>query len=290
MKFKRIIPILFSGLTIMACRHIPEEVPQKLEVTLEPLWTSDTSLRVPESALYHPSSNVIYVSNINGFNPSIPDGDGFISKLNPDGTTNELHWVKGLNDPKGLCIFKNSLFVADIKELKEIDLTTGAVINIYSSPKAVFLNDVAVDKKGKVFVSDNESGIIFTILGDSLSIVKEYAGANGLLLEEGKILAASISTGNVDFINGQGNLTPLTTGIANADGIGKDSYSNFLISNWDGEVYYVKRNGEKTVILDTKAQGYSAADIDVIPGSNTLLVPTFFTNTIAAYKIKYKLK
>ena len=64
--------------------------------------------------------------------------------------------------------------------------------------------------------------------------------------------------------------------------LGKD----FIISNWNGEIYHVTAKGAVTKILDTKAAKVNAADITYIRKQNLLLVPTFFDNKVMAYKVK----
>jgi len=85
-------------------------------------------LRIPESVLYNPSEDIIYVSNING-KPTEKNGKGFISKVSLSGEILVLKWVTGLNAPKGSDIYQDSLYVADIDELVEIDLKTGRMGN-----------------------------------------------------------------------------------------------------------------------------------------------------------------
>jgi hypothetical protein len=51
-------------------------------------------------------------------------------------------------------------------------------------------------------------------------------------------------------------------------------------------VTYVSAEGKNTVLLDTRADSVSAADIEYIASKNLLLVPTFFKNTVRAYTLK----
>jgi hypothetical protein len=104
----------------------------------------------PESALFDPQRNIIYVSNIAG-EATAKDGVGFISKVSPDGKLIELEWIKGLNGPKGL-VMKGSdkLYVSDIDQLVEIDVDKGVVSNRWKAEGAQFLNDTAVDGDGRV--------------------------------------------------------------------------------------------------------------------------------------------
>ena len=69
--------------------------------TLQPLWTLASDFASPESAYYHAPSNSIFVSSING-QILEKDGNGYISRLSPDGKIVSAKWVTGLNAPKGI--------------------------------------------------------------------------------------------------------------------------------------------------------------------------------------------
>ena len=77
-----------------------------------------------------PATGAIYVSNIAGAIMQ-KDGNGFISKLKPDGTFIAREWVKGLNAPTGLALHDRTLYVADVDELVEINIASGEIANRY---------------------------------------------------------------------------------------------------------------------------------------------------------------
>ena len=60
---------------------------QKCKLTK--LWETKADLRVPESVLYNPSEDIIYISNING-KPTEKNGKGFISKVLLNGKIEKL--------------------------------------------------------------------------------------------------------------------------------------------------------------------------------------------------------
>jgi len=67
----------------------------------------------PESTII--SGNHLYVSNVGKeLKPTVKDADGFISKLSKDGVIENLHFMDGLDAPKGMSIVNNTLFVVDI--------------------------------------------------------------------------------------------------------------------------------------------------------------------------------
>ena len=79
---------------------------------------SDVGFATPESVEYYAAEDVYLVTNING-SPFAADGNGFISKIKPDGSVIDLKWIDGtrkgvtLNGPKGAAIAGKNLFVAD---------------------------------------------------------------------------------------------------------------------------------------------------------------------------------
>jgi hypothetical protein len=116
------------------------------------LWETPDDLKNPESVVYAPKQNVLYVSNIDG-KPDQKDQNGFISKISPsNGSIVELNWITGLNAPKGMAIYNNNsssrLYVSDITDLVEIDIGSGKIIKRFNAPGSVFLNDVALDNQG----------------------------------------------------------------------------------------------------------------------------------------------
>ena len=68
---------------------------------LTPLWNLTGDFAAPESAYYDAASKAVFVSSING-QILERDGNGYISRLTPDGKVVSAKWVTGLNAPKGL--------------------------------------------------------------------------------------------------------------------------------------------------------------------------------------------
>ena len=74
------------------------------QTKISELWESPADLKNPESVVYAPKQDVLFVSNIDG-KPDQKDQNGFISKVSPtNGSIIELDWIKGLNTPKGMAI------------------------------------------------------------------------------------------------------------------------------------------------------------------------------------------
>jgi hypothetical protein len=87
---------------------------------IEKVWETPAQFKTPESVIYEPNEDVLFVSNIDGA-PDRKDKQGAISKVSPlNGSIIELNWVTGLDAPKGMAITNNTnntlLYVSDITE------------------------------------------------------------------------------------------------------------------------------------------------------------------------------
>src|SRR5882757_2812613 len=124
--------------------------------SLVKIWATDTVLKTPESVLYSAKDKLLYVSNIDG-TPDGKDGKGSIGKVGLDGKIIMVDWVKGLNAPKGMGIYKNKLYVADLTEVVVIDIDKAQIVQHIPVEGSVFLNDITIDKNGVVYVSDTRT-------------------------------------------------------------------------------------------------------------------------------------
>jgi len=70
-----------------------------------------------------------------------------------------------------------------------------------------------------------------------------------------------------------------------ADGLENVQGDDFLVSVWSGAVWYVKADGTKELLFDGKAQETRTADLGWDPATKTAYVPTFFRNTVIAFKV-----
>ena len=73
---------------------------------------------------------------------------------------------------------------------------------------------------------------------------------------------------------------------AEFDGLENIKGSDFLVSVWSGAVWYVNADGSKELLFDGKAVQTSTADIGWDPSTKTVYVPTFFKNSIIAFKVE----
>jgi len=262
---------------------------QDLPITVRQVWSTDTTLRTPESVFYDSKRDILYVANINKVNKDETDGDGFISKVKLEGKIEKLDWITGLNDPKGMAIVGGILYVSDLRQLVEIDITKGKIIKKHDLEGAKFLNDVASNESGDVVVSDSYDNKVYKFIDGKFVLWlegSELDKPNGLYFEKDEVLVASMNKGIVSRV--KLNSTDMKVEfreIPSTDGIASDGKGNYFFSNWNGEVYYIGNKGGQWKIIDTKDQKINAADITFVPKQSLLLVPTFFNNRLVAYKI-----
>lgn len=249
------------------------------------LWQTDTLLRTPESALFNPKNNFLYVSNING-QANVKDGNGSIGKVGLDGKIIDVDWVKGLNAPKGMGLYNGMLWVADIDQVVGIDVKTATITKRINVEGSTFLNDIAIDAKGVVYVSDTRVNKVYNVEnGKVTTLLENLKGPNGLfcigddlfILDNGALLKMSKDK-KVTTITG--GMESSTDGLESVDG------HDFLASCWVGAIYYIKADGTKQKLLDTQAEKINSADIGFDPAKKIVYVPNFLQNRITAYQLK----
>ncbi len=251
---------------------------------LEKLWETDSTLLVPESVLYDGDNKVLYVANIDG-QPWEKDGKGSIGKLSLDGKIIQTKWVSGLNAPKGMARIKNTLYVADVDALAVIDLKQGNLINRIAVPGAEGLNDVSADNNGVIWVTDSKLKKLHRIEhGQATVYVEGLKGPNGVLAHNNELYI--LDAGGLYRIEKDKTLTKIAEGMeGGTDGIEHVSGKDFIVSAWSGTVWYVDGNGNKEVLLDTRDKKINSADIGYDAQKRILYVPTFFKNSVVAYKL-----
>lgn len=253
--------------------------------TLTKKWETDSVLTTCESVIYDQANEVLYVANINGV-PDKKDGNGFISKVNLDGQVTELNWIKGMDAPKGMGIANGKLYVTDIDRIHEIDIAASKITKTHKAEGALFLNDIATDIAGKVYVSDTGAGVVYLIENGSLTKwLENIQSPNGLLVDNNQLFILGFESkalSSVDLTTKQ--VTLKVDSIDNGDGIEPVGDGGYLASSWNGMVHYVSPEWKSTMLLNTTAEQVNAADIEYIADKKLLLVPAFFKNKVVAYE------
>jgi hypothetical protein len=277
------LSVLLSLLLCILPLALP--VTAQTKPSLEKLWITE-GLQVPESVLFYHEEKSAYllVSQING-DPSAVDGNGSIAKMTTTGELVVPDWITGLNAPKGMAAFAGKLYVADINEVVVINIKKAKIEQKIPVAGAQFLNDVAVDFQGVVYVSDTNTQKVHRIIN---GVVEDYLykieKANGL-----KGISTNLMVGagtRLFMIDKDKNRLPFASGFAQPiDGIESAGRGNFIVSCWAGLIYYVNASGKLDVLLDSQQDKINTADIGYDQASRTLYVPNFFKNTVTAYRL-----
>lgn len=287
MKTKRILKSFFCLALVLTTAQFNSIVLGQT-VSLKEKWSTPALLKEPESVIFDKKNNVLYVSNIN--NPAGgKDGNGSIGRVSLTGEILNVEWVLGgMDSPKGLGLYNGLLYVADLTNVVVIDVESGKLLRTIEVRGAGMLNDITVDEKGLVYVSDSNNKRVYIIKDNQAEIWLEndvLQRPNGLLAHKNKFYMVDMGSGIFYEVDKKTKaLREIANGLQGGDGIvayGKD----FILSNWNGEINFVSAKGKVEKLLDTKAEKINAADIDYIPSLNLLLVPTFFANTLVAYEI-----
>jgi len=250
---------------------------------LTQLWESKEQLPVPESVLYVPERSELFVTLIDG-DGSTADGKGGVAILNLDGTMKNATWIEGLNAPKGMALYRDQLYIADINEVVVVDIITGNVINQIKIPESKFLNDVTVDRAGKVYISDTRDGKIYQLHNNRPSLfMSNVPNVNGLRVIDGSLYA--MAGPELWKIDSKANKTVIAKGLKlGGDGLEPVGDGSFLVTCWGGLIYHSTAQGQVTELLDVQGK-MNTADLGYNPKDRILYVPTFNSNSVVAYKL-----
>jgi sugar lactone lactonase YvrE len=283
---KKTLALLAMGAAAVA--QVPAHA-QTATHKLTRLWESEASLKVPEGVRLDAKRKVLYVSNIDG-QPWEADGKGSIAKVGLDGKVIAAEWITGLDCPKGLALSANGkwLYAADIGGIVVIDVKAGKVKNKIAIPEGIQLNDLASDDKDTLYVSDSKGKKVYVVKDGKASVYlddKVLKGPNGLLVHDGTLYV--LDNNSLNQVQPDKSLKVLADGMpGGVDGLENVRGNDFLVSVWSGAVWYVKADGSKELLFDGKAVQTSTADIGWDPATMTVYVPTFFKNTIIAFKVE----
>ena len=255
------------------------------------VWETTPLFMASESAVFDAKHNCIYVSNFNDQGGFIKQQDTlhneFISKLDLDGNILDFKWIENLHNPTGLFIFKNKLYIVEREGLVIANLKKAKIEQRISVPEAKFLNDIAVDKDGIVYIADTFKPCIFRLKDGHSEIWYSDSlmnSSNGLLIDNGCLLVGNRGTENLLSISlNDKKKRVISTGLSdNIDGIKK--FKNGYLLSWKSELYsYV--NGNKTILLKLEDKNDFAADFDFIEEKNLIIVPLLISNKVIALKL-----
>ncbi|EDP95870.1 hypothetical protein U8527_12135 [Kordia algicida OT-1] len=300
---KAFLKIIVLSMLIFACKSekkdaekVPKEE-QKAIVLKSKLLHEVNGLTHCESIVYDENKNILYASLIGNREA----GDGSVATVSLEGKVIDTMFVKGLNDPKGIAITDDKLYVSDVTELVEADINTGEIIKKHTLEGIKFLNDVAIAHDGTVYVSDTFNSSIYALKTDGT--FSEWLNSealehpNGLLKVENNMYVSAWGnmvgpdgkkkqSGNFLKVNMETKeITKVSKDtLGNLDGVQIYDKDNFIISSWrTGKIMKINNNG---AVEDVLTVGISVGDILYIPEKKLLALPMNRQNQLLIYKLQ----
>lgn len=297
---------LSTILATAACTSSPAPEPESaLSVLVE------QGLNAPESALYAPQLDAIFVSNLAG-DPldTSQDGEGFIARYDHAGNLVDAGWAIGLHAPKGMATDGATLWVADLDALVAIDIETHAQQRISGAALGVAsLNDVAISDDGIVYTTDTFGNAIFRVAQPANAepalelVVRDMAldFPNGITVVDGSLLVATV--GVFPSESGPGSLGQLlqidpASGAIEVfadqrgrfDGVEVAADGTVILSDFfDGRLWTLTGEDAPSVaaegFVNTEAQPVGIADIGLDTQRRRVLIPSMFTHQLFAFEL-----
>ncbi|WP_299969293.1 hypothetical protein [uncultured Roseobacter sp.] len=252
-------------------------------------WTAGP-FDMPESAVFDATHDRIIVSVIHG-HPGEADGNGHLALLSLDGEILDPSWITGLDAPKGMAIVGETLLVADLTRLHEIDLAAGTLLRSLDVGGAVFLNDITSDGE-QAYVSDLMGNQIWHYQAGDMTVWLEeeaLAHPNGLFLDEERLVIGSWGQGLRDDFSTEipgallsvdletQSISTIVPRLGNLDGIVRIG-DTLLVSDWiTGQLFEVGADGTHTVVAE-----YPAGLADIAAYDNTLILPSMLEGNVSA--------
>lgn len=302
--------VLAAGCTEQSGTPVsPEGV---VQLRLEPVGAAiqTAGFSTPESMVHDATADVYLVSNVNG-HPQLLTNDGFISRVRPDGTIEELEWIKGgengvtLHAPTGLVLVGDVLYVADADAVRLFDRVTGAPVdswpvpvNIETVPELdvqrvtnILLNGVCAGPRGDVYLAG--TGIHITLELDLVPTGEDavYAfrngapvpiaqgadlmGPNGCSVVGANVFVNTLLSNEVYRLNASGKRFPVATlPEGGLDGFVRVDGFFFVGSVFGGTVYRLSVGGAQ--VTEVLSELVSPADLGFDHERNRLLIPSLF--------------
>jgi sugar lactone lactonase YvrE len=262
----------------------------------------------PESVLHDSVQDIYFVSNING-SPTAKDNNGFISRLRPDGAIENLKFIEGgragatLNAPKGLAVFGDTLWVADIDMVRGFNARTGALVDSVKLDSAVFLNDVAIAPTGAIYITD--TGIrfddvsnvlhpgpdrVYRIGPDRKVTVAARADSlgwpNGITVDQmGKrfiIVSFGAAKTVLAWKPGDRSAHAIAKGPGQFDGV-EMAGARLLVSSWADSTVSAYETGQEVKVITGVP---TPADIGYDAKRNRVLIPIFGGNRVEVWQLQ----
>jgi DNA-binding beta-propeller fold protein YncE len=253
------------------------------------IWKNDTAFRGPESVVYDRQNNCLYVSD---FNRNPKNGENYnndcVSKVDLKGTVTEKEFVGNLTSPTGLCIHNGILYIVERFGIIQFNIANKQVETRYRINGPGFINDIAVNDTGDIYVTVSDKEMIYRIHNGAVEKwleSPELAGINGIIVDDDRLIVGITGDSCLKSVT----LNDKKIGIiarfpsGTLDGVKKYG-KGYLVSHFEGNIYHVGNDGKVTELLNTREQKYYCADFEFIEEQGLFVIPALRNNSLVAYR------
>ncbi len=237
----------------------------------------------PESIVYDKAYKRYLISN---------KGGNTIVQLDSENTL-ENFVSSGLDSPKGLLIVGDTLISVNNTSIKGFRLSDANPIMNIPISGSIFMNDVAYNGKGTLYLSDSEKDVIYRLkITDRTysTLISSGINPNGLFYDEktnSLLICSSGENAKIQSYNFSDSTleTRVITKFSNLDGLAKDNCGNIYVSSWgEGAVYVFDSLLLKPPTVVSIGHN-GPADISINPDEQILAVPNFNSNSISLLRL-----
>ena len=223
------------------------------------------------------------------------DGNGFISRVSPEGKVMKLKWIDGkadgvtLHGPKGMALTRKHLYVTDIDRVRFFDRTTGASKGDIEVKGAKFLNDIAAGPDGSLYVTDSMGEAIFRIDAkhkvEKIARGKALMRPNGIQVDRGNVFVAGFGGASVYLLGKEGRPEKeVKVPAGGLDGLIRLDDGTMFVSSWAGSaIYRIDPSGKVTTAFKKIP---APADIGFDTKRGRILIPHFNDHKVEARKCR----
>ena len=270
MSMLRTLIVFVASTCCISCAAPPRA---QSTLTLTPLWTSEGDYKSPESVVYDAARNVLYVSNVAGYEEN---GEGYLSAVTLSGDVKTFRWLEGLNAPTGMAVTGDTLFIVDFNRLVEIDIPTAQIRAVYHSPEeSPGLNDVAISSAGEVYVTASFLSAVFRLEDGALkpwAKDKSLEYANGVYASDDCLYVAAYHLRCIDYETGRISAIGNDADLVDLESIESDGAGAFFVSQiGERPILRVTPEGEVSTLLERQI---FTADMEFIQETSMLVAPS----------------
>ena len=273
-------------------------------------WLGD--LHQPESAKYDAEQDVFFISNMVGYG-SVKDANGYIVEVRAGDLSKSKVFAENgkagvvLDAPKGMTIHGDTLWIADIDQMRAINRKTGVAIGSldFRPYNAVQLNDVTIGGDGAMYITDTgilmtEKGVlyrgadkIFRVANGKPEVISQGAGLmrpNGITWDKelNKLVVVTFDPFHSQMysLSPTGERRLLAKGNGKFDGIEPLGGGKYMVASWNDSSVRLLGNGENRRIANNVL---SPADIGFDTRRNRLAIPLGPLNQMQLWQLPQSL-